>query len=80
MASGLKIHKMCIALLYGRVGYLSVYLIKNKRTGPHEVDFVIEKRRDLQQRGGRGGGGVFEREACYKSDFQTEGLLQKEGG
>ena len=46
--------------------HLSVYLFKNKPTGPHEVDFVIGNRRDEKQnllsQKGRGVGEVLERE------------------
>ena len=51
--------------------YFSVYLFKNKPTGPPEVDFVIGNRRDLNYtiscRKGGGGGVIRER-----------GLLQKQ--
>ena len=54
--------------------YLSVYLFKNKPTGPHKVDFITENRRDKLQipcptREGavrEGGGGLI-----TKTDFQT---------
>ena len=65
--------------------YLSVYLFKNKSTGPHEVDFVIGNRRDwlqnlMSQRGGvirergRGGG------AYYKNRLPNGGLVREGRG
>ena len=63
--------------------YFSVYLFKNKPTGPHEVDFVIGNRRDLnytiscpkRERVIREEGGLI-----TKTDFQTGGLLERGWG
>ena len=58
--------------------YLSVYLFKDKPTGPHEVDFIIGNRMDYnykiscpKKRGGGGGVVIIERGLFTKTDFQT---------
>ena len=48
--------------------YLSVFLFKNKPTGPHEVNFVIGNRRDkVQISCPKGREVLLERGAYYKN-------------
>ena len=60
--------------------YLSVYLFKNKPSGPYKVDFVIGNRWDKLQNllSQNERGGIREGEIMAKNDFLTGGLL--EGG
>ena len=71
---------MCTALIYGSVGYMNLYLFKNKPTEPHEVDLVKEIGR-TNYKISCSKIGILERAGLItKSDFQTGSLLEGGGG